>query len=70
MLSSIFVMKMMNFIKNIPATFLMPVSVEVIPVGGAISIAGSRFKIAIIWLNLEEGLRRVDVPCVLIILCT
>lgn len=28
--------------------------------GDVISIAGSRFHMLIVWLNLEEGIRRID----------
>lgn len=41
-------------------TSLKFISVEVILVGDVISIAGSRFKMLIVWLNLEEGIRRTD----------
>lgn len=68
MLSNILVIKVMTFTGVLLTTSLKFISVEVILVGGVISIAGSRFEILIVWLNLEEGIRRVDIPRILTIL--
>lgn len=68
MLNSIFVIKVIGVVVFLP-TSLRPISTEVLLMGGAVDIAGSRFKMPVIWLNLEEGIRRVDVlPSVLTIL--
>lgn len=58
----------MTFTGVLLTTSLKFISVEVILVGGVISIAGSRFEILIVWLNLEEGIRRVAIPWILTIL--
>lgn len=68
MLSNILVIKVMTFTGVLLTTSLKFISVEVILVGGVISIAGSRFEILIVWLNLEEGIRRVDIPWILTVL--
>lgn len=60
MLSNILVIKVMTFIRVFHTTSLKFISVEVILVGDVISIAGSRFKMLIVWLNLEESIRRID----------
>ena len=68
MLSNILVIKVLNFTGVFLTTSLKFISVEVILVGGGISIARSRLKMLIVWLNLEEGVRRVDIPWILTIL--
>ena len=60
MLSDILVIKVMTFIRVFHTTSLKFISVEVILVGNVISIAGSRFKMLVVWLNLEESIRRID----------
>ena len=60
MLSDILVIKVMTFIRVFHTTSLKFISVEVILVGDIISIAGSRFKMLVVWLNLEESIRRID----------
>lgn len=60
MLSDILVIKVMTFIRVFHTTSLKFISVEVILVGDVISIAGSRFKMLVVWLNLEESIRRID----------
>lgn len=67
MLNNTFVIKVIDFILFL-VTSLKPISIEVILRSGAISISGSRFKMLIIWLNLEEVIRRVEVLCVRTIL--
>lgn len=68
MLGNIFVIQVMNFIGVFLKTSLKFISVEVILVGGAVSIAGSRFNMLITWLNLEGGTRQVDTPWILTVL--
>lgn len=62
-LNNTFVIKVIDFILFL-ITSLKPISIEVILRGGAISISGSRFKMLIIWLNLEKVIRKVEVLCV------
>lgn len=68
MLGNIFVIQVMNFIGVFLKTSLKFISVEVILVGGAVSIAGSRFNMLITWLNLEGSTRQVDTPWILTVL--
>lgn len=67
-MNNIFVIKVMNFVGVFLITSLKPISVEVILTGSAVSIAGSKFKMLVIWLNLEDDAVRVDVICVLTVL--
>ena len=60
MLSDILVIKVMTFIRVFRTTSLKFISVEVVLVGDVISIAESRFKMLVVWLNLEESIRRTD----------
>ena len=60
MLNNTLVIKVMTFIRVFHTTSLKFISVEVILVGDVIGIAGSRFQMLIVWLNLEEGIRRID----------
>ena len=60
MLNNTLVIKVMTVIRVFHTTSLKFISVEVILVGDVISIAGSRFQMLIVWLNLEEGIRRID----------
>ena len=60
MLSDILVIKVMTFIRVLRTTSLKFISVEVVLVGDVISIAESRFKMLVVWLNLEESIRRTD----------
>ena len=60
MLSNTLLIKVKTFIRVSHTTSLKFISVEVILVGDVISIAGYRFQMLIVWLNLEEGIRRID----------
>ena len=60
MLSDILVIKVMTFIRVFRTTSLKFISVEVVLVGDVISIAESRFEMLVVWLNLEESIRRTD----------
>lgn len=57
----------MNFVGVFFIIFLKFISVEVILIGSVVSIVGFKFKMLIIWFNLEDDVVRVDVICVLIV---
>lgn len=57
----------MNFVGVFFIIFLKFISVEVILIGSVVSIVGFKFKMLVIWFNLEDDVVRVDVICVLIV---